>query len=63
MIRVILIVMLMNTATGEVSNVQQPRGFATEAECRDAAKLLTSTTEGWEARAFCLVPGEMEPRR
>lgn len=58
--KAILIAMLMHAQTGEVSNVQTPLGYATEAECLRAAQLLTSALDGYVVRAYCLVPGEMQ---
>jgi hypothetical protein len=58
--KVILIAMLMHAQTGEVSHVQPALGYATEAECLDAAKILTSSLDGWVVRAYCLVPGDLK---
>lgn len=54
MIKVILILMLVNSQTGEVAAVQQPRGYTTVAECQDAAKSFSSNKPGFFVQFSCI---------
>jgi hypothetical protein len=54
MLKFVLIVMLVSNQTGEITHVQQPRGYVTKEQCYEGAKNFKTKLSGYHVQFACL---------